>query len=791
MKKLYSFVFAIALNLFCGDQSRAAGDLGSQFTLEGTLYSDTVSSAPLLDNSVSLKLQILDPRKACVLYSETQTVDTSLTSGDFRVRVGSNMGDSKRSASEDPGNSMAKVFQNSIGIASHGCGNNPYVPQDGDTRYLKITVRTSDGAEQVLNPELEIDSVPRAMVANTLQGYSPSQMIIQNSAELTQANVQNVFSSTNYPRLQDLLAVPAANYLRSDSDSGVRIPNLNAHPASPDLGTVWYHAGLDKMVYEGQSGPVVVGTSGGSVQSVTVAGLPLTVASSSTTPQISIAQANASAAGYLSSADWVAFNNKQAAGTYLSSIAVGDVTTALGFTPLSASLAPNQVYIGNGSNLATAGFFGIGQMRNSVGALQFPTSCAASQTLTWSAVTDALACSNIGSLPASAISSGTIDSARLPFGANLWLDGGSNRIYYSAGNVGIGTTSPLTALHLGGAVGSFANGLSFSNGTSGIFESAAGTMSFNLSGASRWFMSTGLLHSTTGSGPALSTTGNASVRPRYNEDTGVGWVAAGKLGLFTTGTQRMIFDGANVGIGTPSPTAAFNVSSTAATDIFKLTSNGGDVVVDQWANLSSPSAFFSKNATFQGTADAGNGWNRLLIGSNVVYNQAADYYDLSTGAAFDRAAIEFVNGGGIRFITDFGDRSGAPTLNEASFGALTKMVIQPSGYVGIGTTTPSAILDVAGHIGSSGSTPSIGSCGTSPSIVGTDTRGEITTGTGSPTSCTLSFATAYSSSPFCVVTPVGSNPNTQFWISAKSTAAITITFAASLNSQKFNYFCMK
>lgn len=90
------------------------------------------------------------------------------------------------------------------------------------------------------------------------------------------------------------------------------------------------------------------------------------------TLNIPMASATSVTAGLLSKTDYDAFTAKQ-----------------------SATLASGQVWVGNGSNVATAGWFGIGQMRNNVGTLQMPTSCTASQTLTWSAVTDVLVCSNI------------------------------------------------------------------------------------------------------------------------------------------------------------------------------------------------------------------------------------------------------------------------------------------------------------------------------------------------------------------------------------------------------------
>jgi|GEM_PF-2113359 len=256
--------------------------------------------------------------------------------------------------------------------------------------------------------------------------------------------------------------------------------------------------------------------TGGSVTSVAVGGLPLSVSNGSTTPQISIAQANSGAAGYLSAADWAAFNNKQPAGAYLTTISSSNVATALGYTPLSPTLASNQVLVGNGSNLAAPTFFGIGQMRNSLGTLQFPTSCAASQTLTWNAINDVLTCSNIGSLPATAISSGTIDSARLPFGAGLWQDGGSGRVYYNGGNVGIGTTSPTTKLH------------AYSAGANVIYSQGGGIISQL--------------------GADGSTLGN------------VGTYSNHPFAIITNNSERMRIDtSGNVGIGTTSPSSALEI----------------------------------------------------------------------------------------------------------------------------------------------------------------------------------------------------------------------------------------
>jgi len=305
------------------------------------------------------------------------------------------------------------------------------------------------------------------------------------------------------------------------------------------------------------------GWTAGSVTSVSAGGLPLTVTSGSSTPQISIAQAGAAQAGYLSSTDWNSFNSKQPAGNYLTSIVAEDVNTALGFTPVSNTLASGQVYVGNGSSVASAGFFGIAQMKNNLGTTQFPSTCAASQTLTWSAITDVLSCTNIGSLPASAISSGTIDSARLPFSSSLWQDGGSGKVYYNGGNVGVGTTSPARKLHVEDPGGGIMRVSTSSTSYTDLFDdsttmtlrkvtSAANIMDFHPSPTDGTSAATIRLFRST------NTTGAKSLQIYKGDNT-----ATVDTQFSAAGANSYInANGGNVGIGTTNPNGTLQVNGT-------------------------------------------------------------------------------------------------------------------------------------------------------------------------------------------------------------------------------------
>lgn len=92
---------------------------------------------------------------------------------------------------------------------------------------------------------------------------------------------------------------------------------------------------------------------------------------------------------------------------------------------------------------------------------------------------------------------------------------------------------------------------------------------------------------------------------------------------------------------------------------------------------------------------------------------------------------------------------------------------------------------------STGTAPTLSSCGTSPTVTGNDTAGTITLGSGTATSCTLTFSSAYSvNAPACVLTSqITTRGDLVF--SAKSTSAFTLTSVAGANmaSGKIDYFC--
>ena len=102
----------------------------------------------------------------------------------------------------------------------------------------------------------------------------------------------------------------------------------------------------------------------------------------------------------------------------------------------------------------------------------------------------------------------------------------------------------------------------------------------------------------------------------------------------------------------------------------------------------------------------------------------------------------------------------------------------------MGGTTANDVLQVAsGKIYTSGTTPTIVSCGTSPAISGTDVDGKITVGTGTVTACTITLGGAYSQAARAVtLTPANSTAAsgaaTGAYVSAITTTTWTLTGTA-------------
>ena len=252
----------------------AVNDSPQSFTLDGQLY-QSGTNAPLLDSAAKLTVQVLNPSGTCLLYEEQQTVNTSNTGGHFTVHIGSLPGSAQRTVN-DPGRTMGQILQNLAVISANNvpgqtCTSGVYNPSAGAVRYLRLIVTPSaSNIADTLTPDLVIDSVPTAVVAQSLQGLERNSVLqINNSGStvLTQANLEALFTTPAYTNLQSILA---GNFMKTDS-SGATLPSYASDPAGLSNGDMWFDSTTNQIKYQTSGGVQTVGAGGaGSISSLTV-----------------------------------------------------------------------------------------------------------------------------------------------------------------------------------------------------------------------------------------------------------------------------------------------------------------------------------------------------------------------------------------------------------------------------------------------------------------------------------------------------------------------------------------
>lgn len=246
--------------------------------------------------------------------------------------------------------------------------------------------------------------------------------------------------------------------------------------------------------------------------------------------------------------------------------------------------------------------------------------------------------------------------------------------------------------------------------------------------------------------------------------------AAGVVKFFTGGyapanEKARITQAGNFGIGTTSPfaTLAVNPVAGAASNQFVVgSSTGTQFIINNNGNVGVGTAVPTKVLDVSGQS------------------RFRDILTVDGGSQITWGTLNNVLYGGI-FNT-----IGSTALGFGTNGTTPDLMINSSGDIGIGTTTPGTRLSVFGTITSSSTPPVISSCGTSPTVVGNNNYGEVTTGA-TATGCTITFATAYPVFASCTVTNQSmSVVNAMTYTVSKSAIVVSQT---GLGGAKINYKC--
>jgi len=116
----------------------------------------------------------------------------------------------------------------------------------------------------------------------------------------------------------------------------------------------------------------------------------------------------------------------------------------------------------------------------------------------------------------------------------------------SVGNFGIGTTTPLSKLHINGGVGTLATGLTFGDGDTGIYESVDDQLKMRFAGSTtgeiRFSNTFTQFGNSGGVSPQIRHRTPTSILPNIlplgdDSDTGIGWAGANELSLIAGGVE--------------------------------------------------------------------------------------------------------------------------------------------------------------------------------------------------------------------------------------------------------------
>jgi hypothetical protein len=242
-------------------------------------------------------------------------------------------------------------------------------------------------------------------------------------------------------------------------------------------------------------------------------------------------------------------------------------------------------------------------------------------------------------------------------GSSQWTTSGAN-IYYNNGNVGIGTTTPSYKLHIEGNV----------NGD-GIVNLTKNTNSSGFA-ASYWGTDQASVGVIFKNGSARSADGGVNTLTLRND--------GGDLRLQSAGANNSIHikgTSGNVGIGTISPNAVLHVNQASASG----TGYGG-LLVD------SPNS-----GSAGGTITIRNSSGGINAFASLIFET-----DGSTSCTTGTTPIGFTQGNGMIYCMNTNGSNAAKLgfIQWNGSAEVETMTILPSGNVGIGTTAPVGILDV-------------------------------------------------------------------------------------------------
>nr|WP_295899213.1 tail fiber domain-containing protein [uncultured Bdellovibrio sp.] len=297
---------------------------GTFLSWDGTSFScDAVSGA-----SGGTVTNVTSANAYLTIINNTSTPQLTLNVGTSANTVAAG-NDSRFTDARTPtgiaGGDLSGAYPNPSVVKIQGTDLNIAVPANG--QFLKYS------SAQWVNSAIAISDVTN--LSTTLSGYLTTTAFNTAVASANCADYETPYWSSVAGKF---LCQPINVSVAGDVSGSIgavsvnKIKGVAVDSTIPTTGQV--------LKYDGAKwSPAADNNGGGTVTNVSGTA-PISVTSGATTPTISISQATTSTNGYLSSTDWNTFNNKQAAGNYITAL-TGDVT-ATGPNSAAATVAKLQ-----------------------------------------------------------------------------------------------------------------------------------------------------------------------------------------------------------------------------------------------------------------------------------------------------------------------------------------------------------------------------------------------------------------------------------------------------------------
>ncbi|MBK9321427.1 MAG: DUF1566 domain-containing protein [Bdellovibrionaceae bacterium] len=634
----------------------------------------------------------------CLLYRETITVDMTGSSGYFSLALGA--GTNTASGGYD----LAKIFASTSPLTGlSGCSSgSTYTPAVADGRELVISFVDSGGSQAFASQKIE--AVPfaiQAKSAETVDGFSSKLLIKADLAVNTTTYANNPLNQAQYDEFWKLILGTSTTYMTPASLGGVAV--------SGDIsGFIGSNLSVDKI--KGYAVTAPTGADNGKVLAFnTGTGWTLQAAptapldSSYTAKGIIQFDTNAATSGMVYSSSGVAKVNM---GTGIGQIVQLDATAKL--PAIDGSQLTNIVVPTNSVTSTSI-------LDNSITNADISSSAA----IAWSKIASPTTLSGYGITDAVKNGGGVVSLSKGSFASRpapsvdgrvyyatdteqVFVDTGSSWIQMSSNAANLTGTLPVTSGGTGHtSMGTSNQILGVNNGQTGLeYKSLTAGSGVNISNSANM-----ITISATGSGGTVTNvTGTAPISVVTGSTTPGISIASGSAAGQALRWDGSVWKSDFIAMTDLRSTITGASSFTSSCGAYQtLTYNSvGDIM--SCSNIAIDASQISSGSL--PVSNGGTGSSTLASNSLLVGNGTGALQTIAPGTAGDiltSTGSSWVSQTNLAFIKN-GNNFGADAtigLNSANnlgfeTNNTTRMTIDSSGNVGIGTTSPSELLEVNG-----------------------------------------------------------------------------------------------